>query len=63
MTVHIVQATRWKHGWELHVDGTGVTQCGLILGAEQTVRDYIETPTDRGITDDVVVIQPEVGVK
>ena len=63
MTIHIVQARRWKHGWELHVDGIGVTQCGHLRGAEQTVRDYVETLTDRDIADDVVIIQPEPDVK
>ena len=63
MNIHIVQATRWKHGWELHVNGIGVTQCGRLRAAEQTVRDYVETLTDRDTADDVVIIQPELDLK
>jgi DNA-directed RNA polymerase specialized sigma24 family protein len=61
MSTYTVRAKRWKHGWELHIDGVGVTQSPNLDGAEQMVRDYIETLTDRDTTDDVVVIRPEVG--
>jgi predicted XRE-type DNA-binding protein len=61
MTTYNVRARRWKHGWELHVDGVGVTQSRNLGGAEQMVRDYIETLTDRDTADDVVIIRPEVG--
>ena len=56
-----VRAKRWKHGWELHIDGIGVTQSRNLDGAEQMVRDYIETLTDHDTADDAVIIQPEVG--
>ena len=56
-----MRAKRWKHGWELHIDGIGVTQSRNLDGAEQMVRDYIETLTDHDTADDVVVIQSEVG--
>jgi hypothetical protein len=46
MSTYTVRAKRWKHGWELHVDGVGVTQSRNLDGAEQMVRDYIETLTD-----------------
>lgn len=46
MSVYNVRAKRWKHGWELHIDGVGVTQSRNLGGAEQMVRDYIETLTD-----------------
>jgi DNA-directed RNA polymerase specialized sigma subunit len=61
MSTYNVRAKRWKHGWELHIDGVGVTQSRNLDGAEQMVRDYIETLTDRDTVDAAVVIRPEVG--
>ena len=61
MSTYTVRAKRWKHGWELHVDGVGVTQSRNLDGAEQMVRDYIETLTDHDTADDAVLIRPEVG--
>jgi predicted XRE-type DNA-binding protein len=61
MSTYTVRAKRWKHGWELHIDGVGVTQSRNLDGAEQMVRDYIETLTDHDTADDVIVIQPQVG--
>jgi hypothetical protein len=61
MSVYRVRAKRWKHGWELHIDGVGVTQSRNLDGAEQMVRDYIETLTEHDTTDDVVIIKPEIG--
>lgn len=61
MNTYSVRAKRWKHGWELHIDGIGVTQSRNLDGAEQMVRDYIETLTDHDTADDAVVIRPEVG--
>jgi len=57
-----VTAKRWKHGWELHVEGIGVTQSKTLATAEQMVRDYIESLTDRVLPDDAVItISPELG--
>jgi DNA-directed RNA polymerase specialized sigma24 family protein len=61
MSTYNVRAKRWKHGWELHIDGIGVTQSRNLDGAEQMTRDYIETLTDHDTTGDTVVIHPEVG--
>ncbi len=61
MSTYMVRARRWKHGWELHVDGVGVTQSRNLDGAEQMVRDYVETLTNHDTADDAVIIQPEVG--
>jgi DNA-directed RNA polymerase specialized sigma subunit len=61
MSTYNVRARRWKHGWELHIDGVGVTQSRNLAGAEQMVRDYIETLTDHDTAEDVVIIKPEVG--
>jgi hypothetical protein len=32
MTRYAVTAKRWKHGWELHIDGVGVTQSRTLVG-------------------------------
>jgi hypothetical protein len=61
MTNYVVRAKRWAHGWELHIDGVGVTQSRTLDGAEQMVRDYVETLTDRDISDATVVIEPDLG--
>src|SRR5450432_4217095 len=59
-TYHVT-AKRWKHGWELHIDGVGVTQSRTLDTAEQMVRDYIETLTDKDVSGDTVVITPDLG--
>jgi DNA-directed RNA polymerase specialized sigma subunit len=61
MSTYNVRAKRWKHGWELHIDGIGVTQSRNLDGAEQMARDYIETLTDHDTAGDTVVVHPEVG--
>jgi hypothetical protein len=60
-TTYTVTAKRWKHGWELHIDGIGVTQSKTLATAGQMVRDYIETLTDTGVSGAEVVITPELG--
>ena len=40
------QPIRWEHGWELHVDDVGVTQCATLDQADRQVRDYICTALD-----------------
>lgn len=42
---YTVHARRWAHGWELHVDGVGVTQSRTLNDAEAMVRDYIALDT------------------
>jgi DNA-directed RNA polymerase specialized sigma subunit len=56
-----VRASRWTHGWELHIDGVGVTQSHNLTAAEDIVRDYIAL--DLGVEPDSfgVTITPEVG--
>lgn len=41
-----VRAERWAEGWELHIDGLGVTQVRTLDRAHQQVADYVETVTD-----------------
>lgn len=61
MSAYTVHAKRWKHGWELHIDGLGVTQSRSLRDAPKMVRDYIklDTGTDPGASG--VEIIPEVG--
>jgi hypothetical protein len=44
-----VIAKSWEHGWELHVDGVGVTQVRTLAGAAQQAADLVETMTGRAI--------------
>ena len=41
MTTYHVTAKRWAHGWELHIEGVGVTQSRTLSGAARMVRDYL----------------------
>jgi DNA-directed RNA polymerase specialized sigma subunit len=61
MSAYSVRAKRWVHGWELHIDGAGVTQSRNLDGAGQMVRDYVESLTGRDTSRDEVIIKPEVG--
>lgn len=61
MTTYNVVARRWKRGWELHIEGAGVTQVRRLGEAEGMVRDYVESLTGVDASDAIVVIRPEVG--
>jgi hypothetical protein len=39
--VYNVRAKRWLRGWELHVQGVGVTQARTLRQADVVLRDYI----------------------
>jgi len=56
-----VRAVRWPHGWELHIDGVGVTQVRSLSRAEQQVRDYIETLLDVDASTAVINVMPQLG--
>jgi len=60
MKTYTVTAKRWARGWELHIDGVGVTQSHGLTDAEEMARDYIEMMEDEsGMFE--VDIKPEVG--
>lgn len=42
MSDYRVTVKRWDRGWELHIDGLGVTQARSLGEADAMVRDYIE---------------------
>lgn len=46
MTTYQVRAKRWARGWELHIDGVGVTQARRLNDAETMARDYIAMDLD-----------------
>jgi hypothetical protein len=52
---------RWDHGWELHIEGLGVTQSRTLDSAPGMVRDYIESLTGHNASDDGVSIRPDLG--
>lgn len=60
MSTYEVRAVRWKHGWELHVDGVGVTQVRTLAAAEQQVRDFVETMLEIDAEDAEISILPEL---
>jgi predicted transcriptional regulator len=58
---YTVAARRWRHGWELHIDGVGVTQSHGLGDAEAMVRDYIALEFDVPEDSFAVTITPEIG--
>jgi len=58
---YMVEARRWEHGRELHVEGVGVTQAKSLGSAARMAREYIrlvEAITDESTID--VEIRPEI---
>lgn len=45
-TTYMVRVTPWDHGYELHVEGVGVTQVTDLTEAEGTARDFISLERD-----------------
>lgn len=39
---YTVRTVPWRLGWELHVDGLGVTQCTGLADAEDVSRDFLD---------------------
>jgi hypothetical protein len=56
-----VIARRWEHGWELHIDGVGVTQARNLAEAETMVRHYVALDMDTAEDAFDVSITPEIG--
>ena len=62
---YTVTATRWEDGWELDIDGVGVTQCRALGSAEHMVRDYLrldglDADADLDIVIDLDGLEDEV---
>lgn len=58
---YTVTAKRWEHGWELHIDGNGVTQSRLLSDAEAMVRDYLAADDVLDAATAEVTIRPDLG--
>ena len=61
VTHYTARAKRWKHGWELHVDGVGVTQSRTLDTAQRQVLDFVESLLDRDTSGDSVSVVAELG--
>lgn len=61
MKTYTVRAKRWARGWELHIEGLGVTQSHTLRDAEMMARDYIELDTGAAPESFAVAITPEIG--
>ena len=58
---YAVDAKRWEHGWELHVQGVGVTQSRSLHSASRVAREYISLA--KGISDEATIeveIRPHI---
>lgn len=60
MAYHVA-AKRWEHGWELHIDGVGVTQSRLLGDAEAMVRDYLTSDEIPDAATAEITIKPDLG--
>lgn len=61
MTTYNVTARRWARGWELHIDGVGVSQSRTLASAEGMAREYIALALDLEDLDGIdVTITPEL---
>jgi hypothetical protein len=58
---YVVRAKRWAQGWELHIDGVGVTQVRSLARADQQVRDYLETLFERDMREAAIEVRPDLG--
>jgi hypothetical protein len=56
-----VRAKRWEHGWELHVEGVGVTQSRTLWDAEEMARDLISRREELPGDAFAVTVTPEIG--
>lgn len=61
MMTYRVRAKRWARGWELHVDGVGVTQSHGFADAKNMARSYIAMMRDVAPDSFTIDIVPEVG--
>ena len=59
-TTYTVTAKRWEGGWELHIDGIGVTQSRTLANAAQQVSDYIATLTDADVAPERIRVRPDL---
>lgn len=56
-----VIAEQWEHGWELSVDGAGITQSSTLTDADQQTRDYLASELGGEPEDYRVTVRPQLG--
>ena len=61
MSLFTAHATRWARGWELHIDGVGVTQSRTLRDAKAMIRDYIALDLGKDISEDDIELTVELG--
>ena len=54
-------ARRWKHGWELHVQGVGVTQVRTLDHAVRQACHLVETMKDTPVPEEAITLVLERG--
>lgn len=55
-----VAAKRWAKGWELHIEGHGVTQARTLADAPRQVADYLASLHDLDISTEDITVVPEL---
>lgn len=61
METYRVTPKRWERGWELHIEGVGVTQCSELGEAEDVARDYVAELLSVPLDGFTVVVLPAPG--
>jgi len=61
MSLFTAHATRWARGWELHIDGVGVTQSRTLRDAKAMIRDYVALDLGKDISEDDIELTVELG--
>lgn len=56
-----VTAKRWARGWELHVEGVGVTQCHRLPQARAMAADYVLAKTERPTAPEDINLAVQLG--
>lgn len=59
--MYAVHAKRWERGWELHIDGVGVTQSHGLADAPDMARSYIAMRTGSPPGTFEVDVIPHIG--
>lgn len=58
---YLARATQWERGWEVNVEGVGVTQVRLLANATAQARDLIQTMTDATVSEGDVRLIVDLG--
>jgi hypothetical protein len=56
-----VRAERWEHGWELRIEGVGVTQSRTLGDGEEMARDLISRREDLPGDAFTMTVTPAIG--